>query len=368
MKRLCVFIVTLVFVLSLTVSADTIEADLSQQLGLEEAKELIPDSLDSTEIEFSPSNTPTDNGLSVNSLFKSFINYIFDALEQEISFVFVIIGIFVFSSVIYTFVDSTRPALLSAVRFAISSIVAILLVNHIQDAFERASVYIGEITTFMTGLLPFFGSLSLVGGEISTSAVQKAILLAVVNILNTLVSNVVLPVCKIVVSLSVVGYVSGVALGALSDFISSVATKTITVCCGIMCAILYFQNTVTTVADSLALRSVKLAAGSFIPIVGSFVSEASGTLISGVRLVKSTFGVFAICVLIYMSAQPIINFLIVKLSLRFSGIVAKLMGCDREGKVFGEISAVYNILSAIMIASTCFFIFAVAVFIKSEVK
>lgn len=368
MKRLYAFALIIFILFSVPVAAESLETDLSEQLGLEKAKELVPDLLNDTDIEFSPSNTPTENGLSVNTIFKSLINYIFDALRSEISFIFIIIGILVFSSVIYTFVDSSHPTLLTAVRFAISSIIAILLVNHIEGAFDRATNYIGDITTFMTGLLPFFGSLSLVGGEISTAAVQKALLLATINILNTLITNVALPICKIVVSLSIVGYVSGIALGALSDFISSIATKTVTVCCGIMCAILYFQNTVTTVTDSLALRSVKLAAGSFIPIVGSFVSEASGTLISGVRLVKSTFGVFAICVLIYMSAKPIINFLIVKLSLRFSGIIAKLLNCDREGKAFGEISVVYNLLSAIMIASTCFFIFAIAVFIKSEVK
>ncbi len=363
------FIIPLLLIMfSVTVNGAQTEADISKELGLEKATELIPDSLDDVELEFSPSNSPSDNGLGIGKLFKSFLLYVFDAVESEISFVFLILGILIFASVIFSFVDSSHTALLMAARFAVSAVIAALLIDHVENAFQRAVEYISEITTFMTGLLPFLGSLSLVGGEFSTSAVQKTVLLTVINILQSFIGSVALPICKTVVSLSVVGYVSGVPLGALSEFISGVATKIITISCGLMCAVLYFQNTVSSVTDSLALRSVKLAAGSFIPIVGSFVSEASGTLLSGVRLVKSTFGVFAICVLIYMSARPIINFLTVKLSVRFSGVMAKLMGCDREAKVFAEISSVYNIMSAIMIASACFFIFSVAVFIKSGVS
>ncbi len=364
--RLSILILLLLF--SVTVNGAQEGIDISKELGLENATEIIPDSLKDTDIEFSPSNTPAENGLSINTVMKTFLLYVFDAVGNEISFVFLILGVLVFSAVIFSFIDTSHTALLTAARFAVSAVIAALIIDHIENAFQRASEYISELTTFMTGLLPFLGSLSLAGGEFSTSAVQKAVLLTVINILQSFIGTVALPICKTVVSLSVVGYISGVPLGALSEFITGVATKIITITCGLMCAILYFQNTVSSVTDSLALRSVKLAAGSFIPIIGSFVSEASGTLISGVRLVKSTFGVFAICILVYMSARPIINFLTVKLSVRFSGVVAKLIGCDREAKVFGEISSVYNILSAIMIASACFFIFSIAVFIKSEVR
>ena len=60
--------------------------------------------------------------------------------------------------------------------------------------------------------------------------------------------------------------------------------------------------------------------------------------------------------------------LTVKVSMRFTGAVAKLLGCDREARVFTEISSVYNILSAVMIASACFFIFFITVFIQNGGK
>ncbi len=362
--RVRLFIILLVALFSIGVRANA-EIDIADELELERAEELVPEYLE--ELELSPTKTPSENSLSITEIFNTVLKHLFNVLASELSFTFFVLAVLVALAVFRSFIEG-NDALNTAMGFISSAMVSALIIYHISNTLSKAVEYTDQLTVFMMGLLPYLTSISLVGGELSTSIVQKAILLSVVNILQIFLTKIALPVSKIAMSLSLVGYVSGVRLGSLSALISSVATKTVTICCGIMGAVLYFQNTVTTVTDSLALRSVKLAAGSFIPIVGSFVSEASGTLITGVRMVKSTFGVFAICVLIYISVRPIINFFIIKLSLRFSGVVAQLLGCDRESKLFSEISSVYNILSAIMIASACFFIFYIAVFIKSEVR
>lgn len=365
-KTLAVLMTFLLF--SFSVYADQLETDIYNELQLEKAEELIPSEVENSGISFSVKNTPSENGMNVNMLFKTIIRHMLAGLVDEIEFILTIIAILVFASIIGTFVENGNTSIRSGVNIALSAVVATVLITHIENAFVDSQAHVSEITEFMTGLLPFLGSLSLIGGEFTASIVQKTVLLTVINLLQNVINAVVIPVCEMIVALSVAGYVSGISLGSVSELISGIATKTITLSCGIMCAILYFQNTVSSVTDSLTLRSVKLVAGNFIPIVGAFVSEASGTLISGVKLVKSTFGIFAICILLYMSIGPIISFVAIKLSMRFSGIVAKLLGCDREAKVFGEISSVYNILSALMTASACFFIFAVTIFIQSGGK
>ena len=364
-KRIFILILALLF--SIVSNAEGIEDDIASELELDKAKDIVPDSIDGVDIDFSPSNTPSENGLNASTLFKTVFGYFFEVLGEEIAFVFTSIGIFVLAEIIFSFINASQTTVSTAARFAISGIVSTLLIAHIENSFEKVIAYTEDISVFMTGLLPFLGSISLVNGEFSTSVVQSAFLLTSVSTLQTVVSGAVIPLCKIVCTLSVAGYISGRAFGTLSSFISGIVSKVISIGCGIMCLILYFQNSVSSVTDSLALRSVKLAAGSFVPVVGSFVSEASGTLIAGAKLVKSTFGVFAVCVLIYMSIRPIINFLTVKLSIRFTGIVAKLLGCEKEAGLFSEIAEVYNVLSAVMIVSACFFAFFIAVFIKSEV-
>lgn len=365
--RRVLFICLTAVLLFIKVNASEIENDIYAELQLEKAEELVPNRLDDTEIDFSPANTPAENGLNINTAFKTLIIYIFDSIGSELTYIMIILALLVLSSVVFSFIDPSHSALIVAARFTVSAIISTVYLDHIDDAFIRATDYLEELSLYMVGILPFIGSVSIIGGEVTATVVRNAIIAGAIELLQEVLVNFALPVCRIVATLTVVGYVSGVPLGTFSEFISSVATKIITVCCGIMCGILYFQDTVSSVTDSLALRSVKLASGSFIPIVGSFVSEASGTLISGVGLVKATFGTFAICVLAYMSARPLINFWVVKISARFSAVVAKLIGSEREAKLFSEVSSVYNILSAIMVASTCFFIFFLAIFIKSEI-
>lgn len=365
MKKLVVLALAL-FVLSLPVQSAELQSDIARELELERAEELIPQSIGDSEIDFSVENTPAKNGMSIKTVFSTAIGYLLKGLTGEMKFLFAVMAVLIISSVILSLTDS--QSFRTAAVLAVSAIIASLIADHVENTFTDVNTYVSEITDFMTGLLPFLGGLSALGGGFTLSVVQKTVLLTVINLLQNFIGAVALPICKTVIAISIAGYVSGIPLGAISAFITRVATKIVTVSCGILCAVLYFQSTVSSVTDSLALRSVKLAAGSFIPVVGSFVSEASGTLISGVKLVRSTFGVFAICVILYTSLRPIVSFVAVKLTVRFSGVISTLLRCDREARIFSEISAVYDLLSAIMIASACFFIFYIAIFIQSGVR
>lgn len=369
MKRI-IAIILITHLLFLNVLAEeSIEDKIREETGIEKASETVPESLkDKSGIDFSPSATPSSNGMNATDIFKFIFNLAFESVGEELKFVFSVIAVLVVTSLAKGFLEGFgKNGIDVAVHFGVSVIMCSLLIGHINSALDIAVSYTEELSVFIKGLLPFIGSVSLVSGEVSTSVVTQALILSAVTFLQNVLIDIALPISKVILAFSVVGYVSKVPLGALSEFLTGFTTKLVTLSFGILCAVIYFQNTVSTVTDSLALRSVKLAAGSFIPIVGGFVSEASGTLISGVRLVKSTFGVFAICVLIYMTAIPLVNFGIRKLALKLINVIARLVSADKEAKVTGELIGVYNILSAIMTASSCFFIFAISVFIKSEV-
>lgn len=366
MKRAFFVVFIIFFCLSCKCEAKETTDEIYDELNLDKAMDLITDEAKKSEIDFSPSGTINENGLSINKIFSSAATSLTRSLSGQMHFVCKILIVLIFYSIITTFV-SQNEALRFSVQFAFSAIIATILLSHTEKAMSEAVKYVDEISTFMTGMLPFFSSISAINGEITTSAVQKMIVVGATTVIQNLINSLALPLCRLGVALSVAGYISRIDFGALSDFISITATKVVTVACGIMCAILYFQNAITTVTDTIALRSVKLMAGSFIPIVGSFVSEASGTLFASIRLLKSNFGIFAICILLYTSIGPIVSFFVLKLSMRFSGIISRLIGCGSEGKIFGEISRIYNILSSVMIASVCFFIFSVSLFIKSEV-
>ncbi len=371
MKRLCFFLFLLLLFSFNVCAENTIQEELFEELELEKAEEIIPDSvLESEHIdkEFSPTKTPSENGLNFSDILKYIFNLVFDSFSEELKFIFTALALLLIVSLTDSLVNAMgKGYLIDAVHFCSAGVFASLFIVHIKNALLCAGEYIEELSVFITGLMPFVTSVSMVGGEFSSAAVQKALILSAVAILDTILISVAFPISKAVLSFSVVGYISKLSLGSISEFLTSVTTKLITITFGIMCAVIYFQNTVSAVADSLALRSVKLAAGSFITIVGGFVSEASATLIAGVRLLKSTLGVFAIAVLIYMTAIPIVNFSIRKLSLKFLCAICKLLNKNSEAKVLGEMVGVYNILSAIMVASSCFFIFAISVFIKREV-
>lgn len=69
-------------------------------------------------------------------------------------------------------------------------------------------------------------------------------------------------------------------------------------------------------------------------------------------------------VLLYMTLTPVITFALKKISLRILSAFSSLMGADDAAKIMSSVYGVYNILYALMLSLSIFFIITVAIFVK----
>ena len=95
------------------------------------------------------------------------------------------------------------------------------------------------------------------------------------------------------------------------------------------------------------------------------VSESSATVIAGVRLVKTTIGLFGVSVLLYMTIVPIMKFITRKISLKLLAALSSVLGCESSAKLISSVYGVYHIMSALMFSVSTFFIIAIAIFLKN---
>jgi stage III sporulation protein AE len=157
---------------------------------------------------------------------------------------------------------------------------------------------------------------------------------------------------------------SDLGLGGLIAFIK----KTVKVLCvlffTLVSATLSLQSILATSADSLAMRSVRFAAGNFIPVVGSLVGENAKTLSASFQAIKSECGVLCLIVLFYIILRPILTLAVQKILLSFAGTVGEILGETKYKSLLSSLSSLFDLLMALMISEGCYLVFYITIFIN----
>ncbi len=365
------FAIIMVFVcLFVNASAEGIIDKMEAELGVEGVDETVPQSITENELLEGVELNYRDASSTLNilSVFKSFLGLLFNGLESLIPFALSVVAFLIVASVYKAFSSSIKSSALNEC-IDISVLVFLFTILHKEIILSVDTVvsYVNELTGFMTSLMPFFITVMCAQGSVAEATTSGAFVVTVIAVIEKVCTSFVIPFVKILFVVGFAGVISKLNISSITDFFTTFAVKCCTISMSVISAVLYFQHALSSSADSLALRSVKLAAGNFIPIVGSMVSEASGTVIAGARLVKTSLGVFAFAVLLYVTLIPIVSFLCRKIVVRCLISLSSLLGCDDATKIISSVYSVYNILSALMFSCGCFFIIAIGIFVKNGV-
>ena len=126
--------------------------------------------------------------------------------------------------------------------------------------------------------------------------------------------------------------------------------------------LLGLQTTLAAGSDTLALRTVRFAAGSFLPVVGGSVSEAMKTVAGSIAYLRTLAGTGGILVLFLFFLPTFLTVLTTRIVFMLCGALAELLEAKSEGRVLSELASVYGFFLAVIAAVFTMAVFALTVF------
>jgi stage III sporulation protein AE len=132
----------------------------------------------------------------------------------------------------------------------------------------------------------------------------------------------------------------------------------------LLCGVLGIQTTLAKGSDTLALRTARFAAGSFLPVVGGSISEALRTVSGSVQYLRSVTGTGAILVLFFSFLPVFLSVLLTRIVFLLSGSAAKLLGCEGEEKILSELASVYGYFLAVIASIFVMTVFSLTLFAR----
>ena len=253
----------------------------------------------------------------------------------------------------------------SAVAFAcrLCSFCAIAAIS--VGSLSRLKEYFDSLFAAVAAFVPLSGVLYAMGGNLTGAASGTVTLSATLAICQFFFAETVIPVFCACLALSLLSVFDGVSASAASSISTTVKkwyTTALAFIMMVLTAAVAAQGVLASKADGAAMRSVRFAASSFIPVVGGTVSSTLGTLAASVELLRGAVGVMGVVIILMMLIPVVVYLAAMRGALAVASFTAGMLGCSGEKRLLDEIGSLYGYLEGIAAISAVVFIIALAVF------
>jgi stage III sporulation protein AE len=236
----------------------------------------------------------------------------------------------------------------------------------LKEAFDVVAQSLHLLHSFFLSGLPITTILLAMSGSVQTAALQKGQVSLVISFISALISQFLFPLLRALFCFSLVDSFSVVRLQGLTNGLKKTVKTLCVLLFTLLSAVLAIGNVLAAAGDSMAMRSVRFAAGNFIPVVGSLVGEASKTVAASLKLVKSECGILCLLVILFVLMRPITFLTVKKIALSLSVQIGELLGESKCVGFLRNLSGILDLCMALVISEGIYFIFYITLFIQNR--
>ena len=290
--------------------------------------------------------------LSINDV----LNYIKNIIKSEIKTPFLLIYIIFLIILIITITRGLNGVALSSELDNNLGIVGVLslcttVLTPIISCLAETKDFIENISAFTKSFVPVLTGVMVSAGQSTTGLGYQAVMLSAVELLSSFLSAIILPLLFIFLAISLVSKTTSfINLNSLTESVKSCVNWSLGLSVGLFVAFVTIKGLIGAGADSVALRTGRYFIGSFVPAVGSALSEAAATAIKGIGVIKNTTGVFGIIAAVLYILPPLIKILLYKLTCDISVIFGDMLGAAKISAVIRDISTVLGLLTSVILS------------------
>ncbi len=249
------------------------------------------------------------------------------------------------------------------VDICVSLICSVAVYESLKYAYDAVNAALSGIGILMDTMSAAMCAMYGLSGNIAAGSSAVSTLMLALQIMRLISGRILLPLLLICFGCSLVsGFGFDAGLSGVSDAVKRAVTFLCAGSAAVVCALLSYQTVIVKAADNAALKTVKFASSSFIPIIGSSFSEsvsAVSAALSTVRGAAGAGGIISIGIIIIPAALTVISS---KLCMRLSGALCGLFELDRLKTFFENNNDILSVLLAVMLTSGVIFTVACALF------
>lgn len=227
---------------------------------------------------------------------------------------------------------------------------------------SAAASSMGACAVFEKALIPVLAAVVTVSGKPSTALSSQGMMFAAAQFVEALASDTVMPLVGICGALNITGAVfPTLRLSAISETVRKTALTFLTSAAGLFTGFLTMKNVLASTVDGMAVKGVKLAANTFVPVIGGAIGEAYTSVVGSLSIIRKTVGIYAIIVLLATTIPVIISLALWVLSLRIACMISDLLDQKQCSEVIKGIAFIFSTVNVLLILCVAVFIISAGI-------
>ncbi len=223
--------------------------------------------------------------------------------------------------------------------------------NPLCQSIERTAEVMQEGSVFMAGFVPVFGGFLSAGGAVTGGASYQVMMLFLIEWMQQINVNWLFPILRAGAALSMADAVNPtLRLGGLVNGMRKGVTLVLRFIMTAFAAILSIRSFVSSAADGLGAKTVRLLTSTLIPIVGSAVSDAYGTVQGSIRILQNGTGVLGMIAIAWITVPPMLSVLCYRAAFGITAIAADLTGAEAVRRLCSDAEAVLAAAFALLVS------------------
>lgn len=285
------------------------------------------------------------------SLWSSIISIFFENLLGLLPIVSLIVAIALIGSMLQGLKPSNSGKSISnIIHFVTYGIIVVLVLSIVVKMVGLTTNTIQTIKAQMDAIFPILLTfLTAIGGTVSTSVYQPAMALLTGTIMN-LFTYVLLPIFIFSVVFSIVSNLSNtVKLDKFTSFFNSSYKWLTGLIFTVFTAFISVQGITAGSIDGISIRTAKFAIKSYVPILGSYLSDGMGIILASSNLIKNAVGATGLFLLLATIISPLIELILFMLILKLVAGIIEPLGNKQIANFISSLSKSMVLLIALII-------------------
>lgn len=288
-----------------------------------------------------------------SSMLSAFLGVVFGNIKSVLPFIFTLVAIGLLSNVVGN-LKSNTSGVENTTNFIFLSVAILVVLISFKGILGTTNKTLNSILTQMQIVFPILITLLGTIGSVSSISIYNPL----VAILSTLVSVVfdkfLYPLFIIIFVLTILGNLTDtIKFDKLNGFLMSTFKWSTGIIFTLFTGFLSIQGITAGKFDSVSIKATKFAMKSYIPIIGSYVSDGMDFFVLGATLVKNSIGLVGVLILIISIVSPIIMIIVYKLALQLSSGILQITGNSKICKFLGDCNKIL-ILPIVLIIGVSF--------------
>lgn len=232
------------------------------------------------------------------------------------------------------------------------------------DGIKAGASAIEACSVFEKALIPVLAAVVTACGNPTVALTYKGAAFAAAEFISSFAKNFAMPLVGISGALGITGaMMPTLRLSAVSEMIRKTMTTALAWAASLFTGFLALKSMLASSADGLVMKGLKLASGTFIPVIGGALGDAYSSVLGSLGLMKNTIGIYAVIAFFAICIPVIINLALWVIAIRAACMLSDLLDCRVCSEILRNTAFVFSMINSLILLCVAVFVISTGLII-----